>query len=144
MTAKSEQFFLPDSAAGPLLRLLDPETAHNVGLRAAAAGLFPRETRPDPPRLATSAWGRHLSNPFGGCSSGALTAAVCFYIVHIWQDCAGNARTLKPDPLNGCAGLAAGFDKGAEAVDGLLGLGLGFMEIGALLDAVSAALQTQK
>lgn len=55
------------SAAGPLLRLLDPEAAHNVGLRVAAAGLFPRETRPDPPRLATSAWGRELSNPFGGC-----------------------------------------------------------------------------
>lgn len=28
------------------------------------------------------------------------------------------------------AGLAAGFDKGAEAVEGLLGLGLGFLEIG--------------
>ena len=57
------------SGAGPLLRLLDPETAHNVGLWAAAAGLFPRETRPDPPRLATSAWGRKLSNPFGKYSA---------------------------------------------------------------------------
>jgi hypothetical protein len=28
------------------------------------------------------------------------------------------------------AGLAAGFDKDAEAVKGLLGLGLGFMEVG--------------
>jgi dihydroorotate dehydrogenase len=57
------------SGVGPLLRLLDPETAHNVGLWAAASGLFPRETRPDPPRLATSAWGRRLSNPFGKCSA---------------------------------------------------------------------------
>jgi hypothetical protein len=57
------------SGVGPLLRLLDPETAHNVGLWAAGAGLFPRETRPDPPRLATSAWGRRLSNPFGKCSA---------------------------------------------------------------------------
>lgn len=30
-------------------------------------------------------------------------------------------------------GLAAGFDKNAEAVEALLGLGLGFMEIGAPL-----------
>ena len=29
-------------------------------------------------------------------------------------------------------GLAAGFDKSAEAVDGLLGLGLGFLEVGTL------------
>lgn len=27
-------------------------------------------------------------------------------------------------------GLAAGFDKDAEAIRGLLGLGLGFMEVG--------------
>ena len=29
-----------------------------------------------------------------------------------------------------CAGLAAGFDKDAQAVEGLLGMGLGFVEIG--------------
>lgn len=31
------------------------------------------------------------------------------------------------------AGLAAGFDKGAEAIRGLLGTGLGFMEVGELV-----------
>lgn len=36
------------------------------------------------------------------------------------------------------AGLAAGFDKNAEAIDGLLGLGLGFMEIGAPVSLPSA------
>mmetsp|Transcript_18681 Transcript_18681/g.56470 ORF Transcript_18681/g.56470 Transcript_18681/m.56470 type:complete len:397 (+) Transcript_18681:78-1268(+) len=81
------------SAVGPVLRLLDAEDAHNLGIKAAAAGLFPRETRPDPPVLATQLWGRKFSNPFG---------------------------------------LAAGFDKHAEAMDGLLGLGLGFMEIGSV------------
>lgn len=30
------------------------------------------------------------------------------------------------------AGLAAGFDKDAEAIEGLLGLGFGFMEVGKL------------
>lgn len=29
-------------------------------------------------------------------------------------------------------GLAAGFDKNAEAIDGLLGLGFGFVEIGSV------------
>ena len=54
------------SAAGPLLRLAaDAETSHNAGLRAAAWGLFPRETRPDPPELAVTLWGRRFSNPLG-------------------------------------------------------------------------------
>lgn len=81
------------SALGPLLRLVDAETAHNIGIFAASKGLFPRETRPDPPNLATQVWGRSFPNPFG---------------------------------------IAAGFDKGAEAIDGLLGLGLGFLEIGSV------------
>ncbi|KAL4854286.1 Dihydroorotate dehydrogenase (quinone) [Chlorella vulgaris] len=42
------------SATGPLVRLLDAETSHNVGLLAARWGLFPRETRPDPPSLHTT------------------------------------------------------------------------------------------
>lgn len=31
-----------------------------------------------------------------------------------------------------CSGLAAGFDKDADAVKGLLGLGFGFVEVGEL------------
>ncbi len=53
------------SSVGPALRLLDAEVAHDMGIQAAAAGLFPRETRPDPPALATQLWGRQFSNPFG-------------------------------------------------------------------------------
>lgn len=53
------------SAVGPLVRLLDAETAHNAGIMAAKAGLFPRETRPDPPSLQTTVWGRTFPNPLG-------------------------------------------------------------------------------
>ena len=53
------------SAAGPLLRLADAETSHNLGLRAAAWGLFPRETRADPPQLGVTLWGRRFRNPLG-------------------------------------------------------------------------------
>jgi dihydroorotate dehydrogenase len=81
------------SSTGPVIRLLDPETAHMVGIWAAKAGLFPKETRPDPPSLTTTVWGREFSNPLG---------------------------------------IAAGFDKNAEIIDQLLGLGFGFVEIGSV------------
>jgi dihydroorotate dehydrogenase len=53
------------SSLGPLLRLLDAEQAHNVGIWAASLGLFPRETRPDPSSLAVTVWGKTFSNPIG-------------------------------------------------------------------------------
>ncbi|KAI3426943.1 hypothetical protein D9Q98_006887 [Chlorella vulgaris] len=81
------------SATGPLVRLLDAETSHNVGLLAARWGLLPRETRPDPPSLHTTVWGRKFPNPLG---------------------------------------VAAGFDKDAEVVEPLLGLGFGFVEVGSI------------
>lgn len=53
------------SSLGPLLRLLDAEQAHTIGLWAARHGLFPKETREDPPSLSVSVWGRTFSNPVG-------------------------------------------------------------------------------
>ena len=53
------------SATGPLLRLLDAETSHNIGIWAMRHGLTPQETRSDPPSLATTVWGRHFTNPIG-------------------------------------------------------------------------------
>jgi dihydroorotate dehydrogenase len=49
----------------PLLRLLPPETAHDLTLRALAGGLVraPAET-PDP-LLRTTLWGRDFPNPIG-------------------------------------------------------------------------------
>ncbi len=51
--------------AGPLLRLLDPETAHNLTLQALVRGLGPRAAAPDDPVLASRVWGRDFANPFG-------------------------------------------------------------------------------
>ncbi len=53
------------SAALPLLRLLDPETAHTLALRALALGLAPNVTEPDHPALGVTAFGRRFSNPIG-------------------------------------------------------------------------------
>lgn len=57
---------------GPLVRLFDVETSHKIGILAAKLGLFPRETRPDPPSLRTTVWGREFPNPLGGSSNPAF------------------------------------------------------------------------
>jgi dihydroorotate dehydrogenase len=77
--------------AGPVLRSMDPETAHRLALRALRAGLAGRSREADAPSLASTLWGKTFPNPVG---------------------------------------LAAGFDKNAEAMDALLALGFGFVEVG--------------
>lgn len=79
----------------PAIRMLDPETAHNLAVKLAAAGLAPIDPylrKPDP-ILETSVWGLRFRSPVG---------------------------------------LAAGFDKHAEAIDGFLSTGFGFVEIGSV------------
>jgi dihydroorotate dehydrogenase len=53
------------AAAMPLMRRLDPETAHNLSLRALRLGLAGRDNTPDDPILEVSAFGRTLRNPIG-------------------------------------------------------------------------------
>jgi len=81
------------SLIGPGLRLLDPETAHNLTLWALEHGLAPHATAADDPVLATKVWGLSFANPIG---------------------------------------LAAGFDKDARVMPAMLGLGLGFVEVGSV------------
>jgi dihydroorotate dehydrogenase len=84
--------------AMPLLRLLDPETAHSVVISLAKYGLVPHERR-DPLKalheevLRTKVWNKSFDNPVG---------------------------------------LAAGFDKNAEAMESMLGVGFGFVEVGSI------------
>lgn len=73
------------------LRLLDPETAHRLTIRALAAGLSFAPSPPRSDRLRTSAFGWSLPHPVG---------------------------------------LAAGFDKSAEAMVGLARSGAAFIEVG--------------
>ena len=79
--------------AFPLLRRLDPETAHRLTIRALALGLAGGAADPDDPILATEVWGQSFPNPLG---------------------------------------MAAGFDKHAEAMAPLLSLGFGFIEVGSV------------
>lgn len=74
------------------LRLLDPETAHGIALKALQLGAVRLPGAVTSPRLQTELAGMSLPNPIG---------------------------------------LAAGFDKNAEAVRQLTRAGFGFIEIGA-------------
>jgi dihydroorotate dehydrogenase len=76
----------------PFLFALDPETAHELALRALRHGV-PSAPAMAEPRLARRLLGLEFPNPVG---------------------------------------LAAGLDKNAEAVDGLLGLGFAFVEVGSV------------
>lgn len=60
----------------PLLRLLDPETAHNLSLWALGRGLGPVTRVPDDPILATRVWGRDFANPIGLAAGFDKNAAV--------------------------------------------------------------------
>jgi dihydroorotate dehydrogenase len=53
------------SAAMPALRLLDPERAHTLAIRALALGWVPGDTAPDDPSLGVETLGRRFGNPIG-------------------------------------------------------------------------------
>lgn len=53
------------SAALPLLRMLSPERANALAIKALAGGLVPPATKPDHPALAIEVLGRRFSNPIG-------------------------------------------------------------------------------
>lgn len=74
-----------------VLRLLPPETAHNLTVKIMAKGLAPKLGGVDDAVLRTDVFGQAFPNPIG---------------------------------------LAAGFDKNAEAYNGAFDLGFGFVEVG--------------
>jgi dihydroorotate dehydrogenase len=81
---------LIDRLSRPLMRVLDPEDAHTLAIKALRYMPLARPA-PDAPELAVRACGLNFPNPIG---------------------------------------LAAGFDKNAQAPDALLRLGFGFVEVG--------------
>lgn len=51
--------------AWPLVRRMDPETAHRLAVAALARGLVRGDSRRDPEVLRTRLWGRDFANPLG-------------------------------------------------------------------------------
>lgn len=69
---------VPYRIAWPVLRALDPETAHRLTIRALKAGLVPRPPRTDDdPALRVAIWGRTLANPVGLAAGFDKNADVC-------------------------------------------------------------------
>ena len=63
---KSEAQFAVFSALSPLMRLVDAETAHNIGIELLARGVAPVEMRADDERLRVSLWSdMAFPNPVG-------------------------------------------------------------------------------
>ncbi|KAL8005515.1 putative dihydroorotate dehydrogenase, class 2, aldolase-type TIM barrel [Plasmopara halstedii] len=77
----------------PVIRIFDPETAHNIAVQCARFGLIPKDPEPDPKLLHVHALGLKFSNPLG---------------------------------------IAAGFDKDGQAMEGMLDMGFGCVEIGSV------------
>ncbi len=51
--------------AGPLIRLLSAEAAHNLSVAILKTGLVPPQPRADDPALKIALWGREFPNPIG-------------------------------------------------------------------------------
>ncbi|EZA49012.1 hypothetical protein DMN91_002334 [Ooceraea biroi] len=86
-----EKFY--SEIAIPLVQQLNPETAHNLAVKALQWGFVPKQEMEDSSLLRTTAWGLQFKNPIG---------------------------------------MAAGFDKQGEAVEGLHKIGFSFVEIGSV------------
>ncbi|XP_076650851.1 dihydroorotate dehydrogenase 2 [Halictus rubicundus] len=91
MYQRNEKFY--NRYAAPLIRLIDPELAHNAAIKMLKWGLVGKQTIKDPASLEMNVWGMQFNNPIG---------------------------------------MAAGFDKQAEAVEGLHRIGFSFVEIGSV------------
>src|SRR3990172_9758234 len=51
--------------ARPLLFALEPEQAHELTLKSLEAGVYPRPSHADDPRLGLTVWGLGFPNPLG-------------------------------------------------------------------------------
>eukprot|EP01084_Bolivina_argentea_P251258 421341_1 len=63
--ARKEYLSFVDSVVVPLLRMLDAEQSHLLGILAAELGLMPRDTHPDHPILRCKVFNRHFTNCVG-------------------------------------------------------------------------------
>jgi dihydroorotate dehydrogenase len=88
------------SAAQASLLLLDPETAHEASLRALGAGIYPRQAKPDDPRLAQTLLGLSFPNPIGVAAGYDKDARVYNPLFAMGFGFA-EAGTVTPEPQTG-------------------------------------------
>lgn len=108
----------------PLLqRIVGPETAHVLAVRLIGMGLVPLNRYQDPASLVSTSHSRL----FRITPQQHLNSKVLFFFFFDVSQQEVNILGLK---FKNPVGIAAGFDKHGEAVDGLYKLGFGFVEVG--------------
>jgi dihydroorotate dehydrogenase len=65
LSSKIDALFDYYRFAGPLIRLLSAEKAHNLSIAILKSGLVPRQPKDDDPALKITLWGLEFSNPVG-------------------------------------------------------------------------------
>jgi len=84
----------------PLLRRIDPETAHNLALWALRLGLAGSDRQPDDPALATHALGHDFTNPIGLAAGFDKNAAAIAPLMRLGFGFI-EAGTVTPQPQSG-------------------------------------------
>ena len=84
----------------PLLRRLDPETAHGLALRSLSAGWVGHDRTPNSPRLAVAALGQNFVNPLGLAAGFDKNAEVVAPLMRLGFGCL-EVGTVTPRPQAG-------------------------------------------
>ncbi len=84
----------------PLMRLVEPERAHALALRALRAGLAGQDTTPDPPSLTVRVLGLSFSNPIGLAAGFDKNAVAVLPLMRLGFGCV-EAGTVTPRPQPG-------------------------------------------
>jgi dihydroorotate dehydrogenase len=86
--------------ARPVLLSFEPETAHELSLKALERGIHPRQLAPDDPRLAQRVFGLDIPNPLGIAAGYDKDARVPDAVLSIGCGFA-EVGTLTPEPQHG-------------------------------------------
>lgn len=121
LTVVGDERFYANQLMPLLQRIVGPETAHVLAVRAIGLGLVPLNRYQDPASLV---------NTSHRCLFRVLLSNTKLYsTIFFLSQQEVNVLGLKfKNPI----GIAAGFDKHGEAVDGLYKLGFGFVEVGTI------------
>jgi dihydroorotate dehydrogenase len=113
--------------AKPLLYRMDPESAHQMTLKALKTGIMPCPSRMDDARLKTVLWGRMFPNPVGLAAGFDKNAEVVGQMLHMGFGFV-EAGTVTPRPQEGNSRPRVFRDAGNEAVINRMGFPNGGLE----------------
>lgn len=125
LTVFGDERFYANQLMPLLQKVVGPETAHVLAVKMIRLGLVPVNRYEDPASLVSLSL-YFLKNDmieFYSCQKGGIHSKNVVFLQEM------NVFGLK---FKNPVGIAAGFDKHGEAVDGLYKLGFGFVEVGTI------------